>query len=113
MIRRDYILRMLEEFFEVLSRITALKKGQLWREATFGLDQEFQRLVGGGSETIAQLSETELLARLIKGEPTLVVRPKTYILTALLKAAGDLAAAQDHLQESRVCYLKGLHLLLD
>jgi len=30
MIRRDYILRMIAEFVEVLSRIRSLKTSQLW-----------------------------------------------------------------------------------
>jgi hypothetical protein len=34
MIRRDYILRMLAEFFEALSRIRSLQKGQKWGEAS-------------------------------------------------------------------------------
>ena len=33
MIRQDYILRMIEEFMQALSRIASLKRGQLWREA--------------------------------------------------------------------------------
>ena len=50
---------------------------------------------------MAQLSETDLLAKLIQGEPTQVVRDKTLILSALLKEAGDLAAEQDRPKESR------------
>ncbi|MFI5338141.1 MAG: DUF6483 family protein, partial [Opitutales bacterium] len=56
---------------------------------------------------------TELLARLFRGEPTQVVHEKALMLTALLKEAGDIAAAQERTGESRSCYLKGLHLLLD
>jgi len=113
MIRRDYILRMLEEFFEVLSRIRALQKGQKWGEANQVAQKEFQELVGADSETVSQLSETELLARLIKGEPTLAVREKVLMLTALLKEAGDIACGSGNAEKSRACYLKGLHLLLD
>ena len=112
MIRRDYILRMIEEFMRVLSRINALKKGQQWQEAATTIDQEFQKLIGGGAQSVARLTETELLARLIQGEPTHAVREKTLILTTLLKEAGDLAATQGQAEESRSCYLKGLHLLL-
>jgi hypothetical protein len=112
MMRRDYILRMIEEFFEALSRINALKKGQLWREAAGQLDQEFERLVGAGAEAVARLSETDLLARLLSGDPTHVVHEKTLMLTALLKEAGDVAVSQDRPDEGRNCYLKGLHLLL-
>jgi len=69
MIRRDYILRMIEEFIQALSRIRALKKEQLWPEAAAILDEEFQRLIGGGARAVAGLSQTELIARLIRGEP--------------------------------------------
>src|SRR5512135_1697907 len=113
MIRRDYILRMLQEFLEMLSRISALKKGQLWREAGSALDAEVERLVGTSAREAAQLTETELLARLIQSEPTQVVREKVLMLTTLLKEAGDVAAAQKQDQLSQDCYLKSLHLLLD
>jgi hypothetical protein len=113
MIRQDYILRMIEEFMQVLSRIAYLKRGQLWREADGVLDAEFRRLVSAGAEAIAQMSETELLAKLIQGEPTQVVHHKALLLTTLLKEAGDLALAQNRSSESRACYLKGLHLLLE
>ena len=61
MIRRDYILRMLEEFFEVLSRIRSLRKGQKWAEAGAIVQKEFEELIGAGPEAGAKLSETELL----------------------------------------------------
>ena len=76
------------------------------------LDVEFQRLIGDGAQAVARLSETELLARLVQGEPTQVVRHKT-LLTALLNEAGDVAMAQDRPADSREFYLKALHLLLD
>lgn len=113
MIRRDYILRMIDEFFEVLDRIDRLKDGQRWSDVGLLLDEQFQRLIGRGPQAVARLSETELFALLLKGEPTQVVHEKALMLTALLKEAGEAAAAQDHVEESRLCYLKGLHLLLD
>jgi tetratricopeptide (TPR) repeat protein len=45
--------------------------------------------------------------------PTHALREKTLILTRLLKEAGDVAAAEGRVEESRECYLKALHLLLD
>ena len=44
---------------------------------------------------MAALSETELLAKLIEGEPTQVVHQKTLLLVSLLNEAGDLAAAPE------------------
>lgn len=113
MIRQDYILRMIQEFMQILSRIKALKKDEQWQDATVAVDEELNRLVGAGAEAVAELSETELLAKLVQGESTLAVRHKTLLLTTLLKEAGDFAAAQDRAGQARLCYLKGLHLLLD
>jgi hypothetical protein len=70
-------------------------------------------LVASGTTAVAQLSETELLARLLQGDPTPVVRTKTLILIALLREAGDVAVARGRLEEGRTYYLNGLHLLLE
>jgi len=113
MIRRDYILRMMEEFIRMLSRINSLKRGQHWREASGVAEEEFRRLVGTDAVEAAGLSDTELLARLIKGEPTQAVCEKTLMLAALFKEVGDLASAQGRLEEGRSFYLRSLHLLLD
>jgi hypothetical protein len=113
MMRRDYLLQMIQEFAQALARIGSLKKGQRWNEAGEALDAEFQRLIGAGPQAVARFSETELLARLVEGESTQVVHQKTLVLTALLTEAGDVAVAQDRLDECRVWYLKALHLLLE
>jgi len=113
MMRRDYILRMIEEFARALARIRALKKGERWQEAAGTVDEEIQRLVGTGREGLAKLTETELLARIVQGEATQAVHDKTLIVTTLLREAGDVAVAQDRVEEGRSCYLKGLHLLLE
>lgn len=113
MIRRDYIMRMIEEFMQALSRLRSLKQGQRWAEAGEELDAEFKKLVGDGAAAVARLSETELLARLMQDGPTHLVRDKTLMLTTLLTEAGDVAAAENREAESRECYLKALHLLLD
>jgi len=113
MIRRDYILRMIEQFMQALARLQSLKKAQNWEEGARELEEEFQKLIGTDLQTLIGLSETELLARIIQGEPTLAVRDKTLMLARLLKEAGEVAAAQERMDESRLYYLKGLHLLLD
>ena len=113
MIRRDFILRMIEEFAQALMRIRSLKRKQRWGEAAAALDAEFERLVGAGAQAVTRLSESELLARLMQDGPTHVVRDKTFMLTSLLADAGDIAAAEGRVEESRECYLKALHLLLE
>jgi|SRR5581483_10212857 len=113
MMRRDYILRLIQELGEALARIRALRKDQRWTETEAALGEQFQRLVHSGAPEILRLSDTELLAKLAEGEATQTVRHKTLLLTTLLKEAGDVAAVQGRTDESRACYLKGLHLLLD
>lgn len=113
MIRRDYILRMIEEFVRALARINAAKQRQKWDEASGDLDTEFKRLAGINALEAAQMSESELLARVVRGEPTHLVRDKILMLTTLLKESGDVALAQDQSEKAHACHLKSLHLLLD
>ncbi len=113
MIRRDYLLRMIAEFLELLNRLQSLKREEDWNEAAGLINSEFERLMGTGAEAVERLSDTELLAKIIQGEPTQIVRDKTLMVTALLKEAGDTAAAQGREEQSRLFFIKGLHLLLD
>jgi hypothetical protein len=112
MIRRDYILRMIQEFCEILNRINSLKQAEQWRLAGETLDQQFDRLLGVKAQEAGKLTESELLARLIQNEPTWTVRDKTLMLATLLKEAGDLAVAEDRQADGCRQYLQGLHLLL-
>lgn len=112
MIRRDYILRMIEELIQVLSRINSLKRAQKWEDASAELTAELNRLVGSDPVAMIELSETELMAKIMQGEPTLAVRNKTLGITALLKEAGDIARGLQKPEQARAAYLKGLHLLL-
>ena len=49
MIRRDYILRMIEEFAQALARIHSLKVSRRWGEAVADMDAEFKKLIGDGA----------------------------------------------------------------
>src|SRR5437667_4329345 len=100
MIRRDYIVRMIEEFIQALARINSLKKAQRWDEASEALDAEFQRLVGEGAEAVTRLSETDLLAKLFAGEPTHIVRQKALMLATLLQS--DTALGEANLPRAEV-----------
>jgi tetratricopeptide (TPR) repeat protein len=113
MIRRDYILRMIEEFARALARIRALKNEERLDEASALTEEEFRRVSGLDSQALLRLSETELMARLIETEPAGAVREKVFFVTTLLKECGDAAATEDRIEDARTCYLKGLHLLLD
>jgi hypothetical protein len=74
MIRRDYFIRMIQEFAERLARIRALTAQREYGEAAILTEQEFQRITGLDSATLLKLSETELLARLIESDSPHAVR---------------------------------------
>src|SRR5690349_12648304 len=104
MIRRDYVLRMIEEFIRALSRIQALKKDRRWDELDDAIDEEFKKLLGSDITTVARYSETELLALLVQGESTSSLRERTLILTTLLYEAGNAATSQGRTGEGRIFY---------
>jgi hypothetical protein len=112
MFRRDYILRMVEKFAQMLAQIQNRIAERQYGEAQAVLDQAFRELVGTGPEAVSQLSETELLAQLMLGEPTQVLREKSLILIGLLEEAGRLHAVAQRDAESQVCWRKALDLLL-
>ena len=56
MIRRDYIVRMIEEFAEALKRIRALKNDRQLGEASLLTEAEFKRITGLDSEALVKLT---------------------------------------------------------
>ncbi len=76
MIRRDYILRQLEQFAAMLARITGLARNEQWHEASALAGGELQKLTGVEPTALLQLSEAALLARLIENESYVTVESK-------------------------------------
>ena len=63
MIRRDYIMRMIEEMGRALAQIRALRQSGRAEAARQMVDAECEKLAALGVTGIVGLSETELLAR--------------------------------------------------
>lgn len=103
---------MIEELMQVLSRIGSLKQAHRWEDASKEVAGELNRLTGDDPLALSKLSDTELLAKIVQGEPTMAVRDKTLGIATLLKEAGEVANASGKRDEARTIYLKGLHLLL-
>jgi hypothetical protein len=113
MIRRDYILRQLEQFAAMLAKITGLARNEQWKEASTLTGGELQQLTGVEPQAVLGLSESALLARFIESGPAVVVESKIFMLVTLLKVQGDTLAGQGRHDESHAFYLKGLHVLLE
>jgi Family of unknown function (DUF6483) len=112
MIRRDYILRMIEECIQALAQIRILRQSQRLEAAQQALDMQCEKLAGGASQILVQLSEMELLAHLAQGQPTAVVRDRLFLLVSFLREAGEIANAEGRNSDARAIFLKALHLLL-
>jgi tetratricopeptide (TPR) repeat protein len=90
-----------------------LRQGRRWEEARQAVDAQCEKLAAAGARHLAQLSETELLARLAQDQPTQTVRARLFLVISLLQEAGEIAAAEGRVADAREVYLKALHLLLD
>lgn len=113
MIRRDYFLRQIEEFVAAMAKVLGLTKNEQWQDAESMAAAQLQKLAGASPAELVRMSDTELLAQLIQGEPTNVIEQKVFMLATLFKTQGDILVGQGKVEESRPYYVKGLHLLLD
>ena len=112
MIRRDFILRMIEEMGRALAQIRALRQSGRVEAAREVVDAECQKLTAMGVAGILALSETELLARVSEGQYSQTVHLRTLAVVAMLGEAGEMASAKDRTEEARAIFLKALDLLL-
>lgn len=113
MIRRDYLLRQIEEFVAVLARMSGLTKAGKWEEASSTANSQFKALAGADVTELLWMSDTDLIARLAEGDTLYGLQEKISMVARLLKENGDVLRGQGKIEESRACYMKGLHLLLN
>jgi hypothetical protein len=112
MIRRDYFLRMIEQCVQALARSAGLVHERSFDQARGELDESMRALAGLDLRQVCDLPDAELLAVLLRGEPTQVLRQKCLLVVALLHRAGEVHAAREEAADARRCCLKALNLQL-
>jgi hypothetical protein len=112
MIRRDYIIRAIEEAVRALAEISGFRQDQRWEEAQQAIETQCKALTGLDERSVAKLSEMELLALVAQDQPTSLVQTRLFLVISLLKEAGEVAAAQGQVQQGHDFFLKALHVLL-
>jgi hypothetical protein len=112
MIRQDYLLEWIKRYVRWIAEIIGLVKAQDYEAATRRIDLVLRTLLEVGSDSVTDLSDGEILARLTIGEHGHLVQEKCMVIAALLKQLGIVTAAQERLEMSRDCFLKALHLIL-
>ncbi len=112
MFRQDLVLRLIEQFGLLWSRLVKQLRAGLFPSARATLDQAYQEILGLPPEAVRTLSASELLARMQFETPPDLGRERCAILSALLRAEGDLAAEQQDPDLGAQHYQKSLDLLL-
>jgi hypothetical protein len=112
MIRRDYIVSMIEEMGRALAQIRTLRRSGRAELARQMVDEECAKLAAMGVAGILGLSETALLARVSEGQYAHTVHLRTLAVVALLREAAEIADGEGKEEEARGIYLKALHLLM-
>ncbi len=110
MIRRDYLMRLIEQFTEALSRLLKLKESKNYKESFFLIGQTYKYLLGFDSLFINSLGTEDLISIIsTDGVPDV---NKCIIIATLLKEEGDVYEAQNQKDISRRRYLKSLDIFL-
>src|SRR5512135_1560985 len=104
MIREDYIIGWIKRFLQMLAQIVGLVKAEQYDQAIQNIDAALQTLLDLGPDTVLTLSEGQIMARLIVGEPTQLVQAKCILLAATLDQLGLVLKAQNRTEQSRDCF---------
>ncbi len=110
MIRRDYLMRLIEQFAEALSRILKLKESKNYKEAHSLIGETCKELLGFDSLFINSFS-TEDLISIIAIDKIPDVN-KCIIIATLLKEEGEIYEVQNQADISYERYLKSLDIFL-
>lgn len=112
MFRQDYIIRMIEQFGQVLRQIVGLNKAGNFEDARNVIASTTEELVGFNLEEVCATADAKLVSKLIKGQTPPEARERCFMLVTLLTEAGDNFAGLEQLDKRRACLLKALNLHL-
>ncbi|MEJ2355215.1 MAG: DUF6483 family protein [candidate division WOR-3 bacterium] len=110
MITRDYLMRLIEQFTESISKILKLKKEKDCKKALEVIDKTYNELFGFNSLFINSYGTEDLISIVsTDGVPDI---NKCIIIATLLKEEGEIYEARNRKDISRMRYLKSLDIFL-
>ncbi|MGG6313948.1 DUF6483 family protein [Paenibacillus macerans] len=110
MLRRDYLVRMIEDMTAILGKVFMLKQQKKVIEALWELDELYKGQFRLNSQLLGSLS-AENIVRIFQSGGELEA-DKLQSLARLLKEEGDLHASSGQLDEGAARRIKSLHLFL-
>jgi tetratricopeptide (TPR) repeat protein len=110
MIKRDYILRLVDQLVRVLTDAFGLTHTKDFEGGLQTLDQFLREVFGWNSEFVNAMPDDYLVGMLKTGERLDV--DQVMVLAVLLKSEGDIYAAQGETAKAYHRHLKALNLFL-
>ena len=104
---QDYILRHIQQAGRAWARIVRMIKDRQFETAHMVLDQAYRQLIGLSPEAVLERNPNDLIARLRFDETPAAGRDKCLALATLLRASGDIAAAQGDSATAAECISQG------
>ncbi len=111
MIRKDYIMRMIEEMVNAIHYALNLTDKQNFSQAHEAIGEALDDLINLDVDAVLDLDSDELIT-ILQLHHNNDWRERTVALSALLKAEGDVADAAGHETRQFRAYLKSLQLYL-
>ncbi|GGG17009.1 DUF6483 family protein [Paenibacillus aceti] len=109
-LRKDYLVRMIEEMVDVIFQVFGLKQQNKLIEALWKLDDLYREQFGLNSRMIGSLSARDIVEIFRTGGK--VEADKLQSLARLLQEEGDIYIAQGRQDEGIFRLMKSLHLYL-
>lgn len=110
MLRRDYLVRMIEEMTEVLGKVFMLRQNKKLTEALWSLDELYKRQFRLHARLLDTLPAKDIVELFHSGGE--LEADKLQSLARLLKEEGDIRLAMQEEEEAIARWMKALHLYL-
>jgi tetratricopeptide (TPR) repeat protein len=111
MLTDDYLIRQINLALTALANIIGLKTAGLYQNALFEIDQFLEQLLGLRSYMIKDLSDEAILT--LASIPDGLDTDRLFIIAELIKAEGDIYAAQNYTADSQLDYLRSLNFFIE
>lgn len=111
MLRDDYIMRMVRRAMAILVKVLGLTKAGQYAEAALIIDLAVEELIGLNALLIKTIDDKSVMRLLTVREK--LDTGRLYVLADLIKAEGDVLAAESRTDESLNRYARALHFYLE
>ncbi len=110
MIERDYIMRMISQLTQVLTRVLLHKQAHEYPIARTELEAAYKSLLGLKPELLGQFSDAQLI-EMFGGDED-IKATKSYVLGSLMKEEGEILLLEGNTEARDQMFLRAINMLL-